>query len=92
MCIRDRAESIKKWYDGYHFGAFDVYCPWDVMNYLLELQRNPKEMCIRDRKSSGMTAGSGRSVIIKDDRNLTIVTSSYQPDIRFTLWSAAFFL
>ena len=24
------------------FGAFDVYCPWDVMNYMLELQRNPK--------------------------------------------------
>lgn len=29
-------------YDGYHFGDFDVYCPWDVMNYLLELQRDPK--------------------------------------------------
>ena len=37
-----QAENIKKWYDGYHFGAFDVYCPWDVMNYMLELQRNPK--------------------------------------------------
>lgn len=39
--ITDRADSIKEWYDGYHFGDFDVYCPWDVMNYLLELQRNP---------------------------------------------------
>ena len=36
------AESIQIWYDGYHFGDFDVYCPWDVMNYLRELQRNPK--------------------------------------------------
>lgn len=36
----DQAENIRKWYDGYHFGDFDVYCPWDVMNYLLELQRN----------------------------------------------------
>ena len=26
---------------GYHFGKFDVYYPWNVMNYLLELQRNP---------------------------------------------------
>ena len=33
---------MKEWYDGYHFGTFDVYCPWDVMNYLLELQRNPQ--------------------------------------------------
>ena len=40
--ITDRADNIKEWYDGYHFGDFDVYCPWDVMNYLLELQRNPE--------------------------------------------------
>ena len=39
--LTEQAENIKKWYDGYHFGDFDVYCPWDVMNYLLELQRNP---------------------------------------------------
>lgn len=36
-----RGEEIKKWYDGYHFGDFDVYCPWDVMNYLFDLQNNP---------------------------------------------------
>lgn len=36
------ASDIKKWYDGYHFGDYDVYCPWDVMNYLFELQHNPK--------------------------------------------------
>ena len=40
--LKGQAENIKKWYDGYHFGDFDVYCPWDVMNYMLELQRNPK--------------------------------------------------
>lgn len=38
----EHSESVKKWYDGYHFGNFDVYCPWDVMNYILELQHNPK--------------------------------------------------
>ena len=38
----DQAENIRKWYDGYHFGDFDVYCPWDVMNSLLELQHNPQ--------------------------------------------------
>lgn len=36
-----QADRIKEWYDGYHFGDTDVYCPWDVMNYLLDLQRNP---------------------------------------------------
>lgn len=39
---KEQASCMKEWYDGYHFGVFDVYCPWDVMNYLLELQRNPK--------------------------------------------------
>ena len=36
------AESVKYWYDGYHFGDVDVYCPWDLMNYLCDLQRNPE--------------------------------------------------
>ena len=40
--LTEQADNIKKWYDGYHFGDFDVYCPWDVMNYMLELQRDPK--------------------------------------------------
>ena len=38
----DHAEDVKAWYDGYHFGELDVYCPWDVMNYLRDLQKNPK--------------------------------------------------
>lgn len=37
---QQRAKQIKQWYDGYHFGNFDVYCPWDVMNYLRDLQYN----------------------------------------------------
>lgn len=25
--VSEQADVIKKWYDGYHFGDFDVYCP-----------------------------------------------------------------
>lgn len=32
---------IKSWYDGYHFDDFDVYCPWDVMNYIRDLKIDP---------------------------------------------------
>ena len=39
---QEHAADIKNWYDGYHFGDLNVYCPWDVMNYLRDLQRNPK--------------------------------------------------
>ena len=27
-------EDIKEWYDGYRFGKAEVYCPWDVVNYV----------------------------------------------------------
>lgn len=40
--ITDQAQNIKKWYDGYQFGDFDVYCPWDVMNYVRDLLKNPQ--------------------------------------------------
>lgn len=40
--LTDHADAVKAWYDGYHFGDLDVYCPWDVMNYLRDLQRDPK--------------------------------------------------
>ena len=40
--VMDKKEKVKKWYDGYHFGKFDVYCPWDVMNYMKDLQYNPQ--------------------------------------------------
>lgn len=40
----EQAEKIKKWYDGYHFGEVDVYCPWDVMNYIYDLQLDPEAL------------------------------------------------
>ncbi len=40
--LMERLDDMKKWYDGYRFGKVDVYCPWDVMNYMLDIQRNPK--------------------------------------------------
>ncbi len=33
-------EVLKEWYDGYHFGDCDVYCPWDVMNHVERLMLN----------------------------------------------------
>ena len=36
----DRAErypDVKEWYDGYHFGNTDIYCPWDVINFAKKL-------------------------------------------------------
>lgn len=35
--LQEHFEEIKEWYDGYHFGNADIYCPWDVINYVGKL-------------------------------------------------------
>lgn len=40
--VTDKADLVKKWYEGYRFGDFDVYCPWDVMCYLRDLVYKPE--------------------------------------------------
>jgi len=37
----DKFDQIREWYDGYRFGNADVYCPWDVINYLYLLRSEP---------------------------------------------------
>ena len=34
-------EETKEWYDGYHFGNVDVYCPWDVINHVDRIKDYP---------------------------------------------------
>ena len=34
-------DVFRDWYDGYHFGDTNVYCPWDVINYSDELLAAP---------------------------------------------------
>ncbi|MDR3120619.1 MAG: ATP-binding protein [Clostridiales bacterium] len=34
-------EELRAWYDGYRFGATDVYCPWDIVNHVDKLLENP---------------------------------------------------
>ena len=38
----ERYPDVKEWYDGYHFGNADIYCPWDVINYVDDLVFDPK--------------------------------------------------
>ena len=33
--------ETKEWYDGYHIGGADVYCPWDVINHVDRLRGEP---------------------------------------------------
>lgn len=39
--LDDKCSIIREWYDGYQFGDMDVYCPWDVINYVNLLRSEP---------------------------------------------------
>ena len=47
--LSDHYADIKEWYDGYQFGNAEVYCPWDVINYVdtlrFEPQAEPRNYC-----------------------------------------------
>lgn len=53
-------ESIKEWYDGYHFGSMEMYCPWDVINYCDKL------LADRKCKPEAFWANSSSNYIIQD--------------------------
>lgn len=36
--LTSHLKEIKEWYDGYHFGNADIYCTWDVINYIDQLK------------------------------------------------------
>ena len=42
--LEDHLAEMKEWYDGYHFGEADIYCPWDVINRVDDLCDKPKEV------------------------------------------------
>lgn len=39
--LSSHESEMKEWYDGYHFGNVDVYCPWDVINHVDRLVSDP---------------------------------------------------
>lgn len=39
--LESHFSETKEWYDGYHFGNADIYCPWDVVNHVDRLKHEP---------------------------------------------------
>ena len=42
--LESHFSETKEWYDGYHFGDADIYCPWDVINHVDRLKDDSKAM------------------------------------------------
>ena len=37
--LKEKISLARQWYDGYIFGSTEIYCPWDVTNYISALLR-----------------------------------------------------
>ena len=41
----EKKQEIKEWYDGYRFGKdTEIYCPWDILQYVTDLQDDPEAL------------------------------------------------
>ena len=54
----ERYPDVKEWYDGYHFGNADIYCPWDVINFAKKLVSDPSA-----RPSAFWISSSGNDMV-----------------------------
>ena len=64
---KDKAGIVKEWYDGYHFGSYDVYCPWDVLNYGNRLQATGSDVPVSFWKNTSDNAIIRSFVEIQSD-------------------------
>lgn len=39
--LEEQLPGMKKWYDGYRFGEYEIYCPWDVVNHVAAVLKIP---------------------------------------------------
>ena len=73
--MSDKMDLIREWYDGYIFGKTEVFCPWDVTNYLATLMRNP------DVEPDDYWANSSSNSILNDFVNHSTIDASEKFEI-----------
>ena len=58
--VEEKLPVIKEWYDGYLFGATEIYNPWSVLNYILSIS-----VCINAIQEPYWSNTSSNSIIYK---------------------------
>ena len=51
--LTNQKDVFKSWYDGYHIGDKEIYCPWDVVSYLSALVAKPSASPLPYWKNTG---------------------------------------
>ncbi len=67
--------QIREWYDGYHFGKYEMYCPWDVINYCDKLRADKKH------RPEAFWANSSSNYIIQDILSMASETAKGQIEL-----------
>lgn len=70
--LEEKYDVLKEWYDGYHFGETEIYCPWNVINQcdkFLESKGAPMEL---------YWANSSSNAIIKDIVEIPAETTKFE--------------
>lgn len=91
--VSESYEVMKEWYDGYQFGDTEVYCPWDVVNYLRKLRASknakPESYWINSSSNSiiqnilsdaGVTTKDELGMLISDE----VVEKKLMPELTYT--------
>jgi len=80
--LESQSAEIKTWYDGYHFGDADIYCPWDVISYLRDFQYAGDNITTKLE-----TLMAGGSIVQHIEENLTY---DYLHSSEENLWSVLY--
>lgn len=67
--------QIREWYDGYHFGKQEIYCPWDVINHCKKLLADKKH------RPEAFWANSSSNYIIQDILSMASETAKGQIEL-----------
>lgn len=67
--------QIREWYDGYHFGKQEIYCPWDVINHCKKLLADKKH------RPEAFWANSSSNYIVQDILSMASETAKGQIEL-----------
>ena len=78
--------DVKEWYDGYHFGNADIYCPWDVINFAKKLVSDPSA-----RPSAFWINSSGNDMVKRFvDKADQTTRDEIEKLVQVDLWRSSF--
>lgn len=78
--LQEHFEKVKEWYDGYHFGDADIYCPWDVINYVDDLVSDPLDIEGLAYAGGEWDSSKYKTFIPDDDNCIPITDEEYFED------------